>query len=398
MDILVITQYYYPEQFRINDICEELAKNNNVTVITGLPNYPEGQIAKEYRFFKNRKQEINGVKVVRVSMIGRGHNVIKLFLNYLSYMITASCKVMFMKKRYDIVYVHEVSPVTQILPGILAKKLSKCRLVVNCQDIWPEVIKVYGIRESSIIFKIVKKFSSCLYRGADQILISTSAFKNYLIEVCKVKKENINLLYNHAEDIYLHFGNKTNNDNKIHLLFAGNIGKAQNLDCLVNAVSILEPEYKNEIIIDLVGDGSYLEELKQMINSLNLNQIFIFHGRKNINELREYYELADAFILTLEGNSLIGNTIPSKLQSYMGAGKYILASINGETANLINKVDCGKVCSAGDYNQFTINIKDFILNKDIFMEKGIKGRLYFKNNFTIDIFTNKLINYFDMER
>lgn len=395
LNILIISQYYYPEQFRINDICEGLVKQgHHVTVLTGLPNYPEGVVLSKYKNFKNRKEIINDVYVIRSFLYGRGKGALKLFLNYLSFMISACLKKRKLpKKNYDAIFVYEISPVTQIFPGYLYKRKFRCPLFVNCQDVWPEVIKVYNIEESSLIFKLVKKFSIWLYRKADRILVSSEGFIDYLHTICKIAFEKMEYLPNHAEEIYLNFSNQTPSDvdNMVNLLFAGNIGKAQDLDTLVKAVSQLSKLAMKKVIINIVGEGSYMAILKSSVIKMELNDKFVFHGKKKLTELKYFYEKADAYILTLEGNTFISKTVPAKLQGYMGAGKPILAAIDGQAKIIIEKANCGLCVNAGDNESYAEILEEFILNIELYRGLGNNGRDFFNRNFTLEKYIERLL-------
>ena len=397
MKILVVSQCFYPEDFRINDLCFELvARGHQVTVLTGYPNYPGGYIYPEYKKRRVRRETIQGVDVIRVRMVQRRKNPVSLFLNYVSYAVLASLRVARLDSDYDLIFVFEVSPVTQIIPAWrYKKKHPKAVLVVNCQDIWPEVVKVSGIREKSLLFSAIRSFSAKLYNRADQIVVSSPGFIEYLHRVCKIQLSRMSFLPNFAEDFYLDFDAKPVEDGKVHLLFAGNIGKAQSLDTIVEAVGKLPSEVRKKFIVDFLGDGSYFDKLKANVTEKHLEDSFRFHGRKPSEELRSYYEMASAFLLTLEGNSPVSLTIPAKLQGYMGAGKPVLAAIDGGAAEIIGKSNCSVCVSAGDSEGLSRVIVAFLKDPASFQKLGENGREYFKEHFTKTIYTDKLLNQFE---
>lgn len=181
MEILVICQYYYPEPFRISDICESLVeKGHNVTVITGLPNYPEGKVFNGYRYGKKRKEVIKGVKVLRTFEIGRGSNKISLLLNYISFAISASFKTFIIRGKFDVVFVNQLSPILMGIPGMIYKKKNKKKMLLYCLDIWPASLTAGGIREASIIYKFIFYISKWIYNSADVVAVSSTMFINYL--------------------------------------------------------------------------------------------------------------------------------------------------------------------------------------------------------------------------
>ena len=178
MKILVAGQHFYPEQFRINDICFELVKHgHDVTVLTGLPNYPKGKVFKEYKWFKNRNQVINGVKIKRCSLIGRGNSTIRMGINYLWFAFFGSIKAIFIKKDFDIVYVYQTSPVTMAWPGIIVSQMKKIPLVIHVLDQWPVSITTGGVNKNSFIYRLLYKISRWTYNKAKLLTISSKSFK-----------------------------------------------------------------------------------------------------------------------------------------------------------------------------------------------------------------------------
>ena len=189
MKILVVCQHFYPENFRINDICFELAKRgNDVNVLTGLPNYPEGKVLKDYKWFKNRNQVIKGVKIKRCSLVGRGKSTIKMFINYMWFAIFASIKAFFMKKDFDVVYVFQLSPVIMAWPAIMVKKMKRIPLVIHVLDQWPISITTGGVSKQALAYKILTSWSKYVYNNASLITCSSKSFKNYFINELGISK------------------------------------------------------------------------------------------------------------------------------------------------------------------------------------------------------------------
>jgi glycosyltransferase involved in cell wall biosynthesis len=393
MKILVVCQYYYPEQFRVNDICEQLVVDgHSVTVLTGLPNYPDGIIPQKYKWGK-RLEMINGVKVIRTFEIGRGScsSTMRLGINYVSYMISASLKVLLMKKDFDLVFVYQLSPVTMAFPAIIVKKLSKAPVFLYSCDIWPDSLKAIIKNENSFIYRFIKRFSTYIYSQCDGIGITSKPFSEYFNEVHSIPKKKISYIPQHAEESYLSIGEPVNNG-ITDFVFMGNIGKAQDIDCIIDAVSDLHKEV--DFRVHFVGDGSYLENSKSIIYKRGLSNHFIFHGRHRLEEMPKFYHIADACLLTLKGDSLIGSTIPSKLQGYMAAGRTVIGAINGPAQEVISESKCGVCVSAGDSKALAKVMKDFIDNRRCYSDCGKNGREYFTKNFTIEIFMKNLEHQF----
>lgn len=390
MKIFVVCQNYYPEQFRINDICEQLVKEGHtVTVLTGLPNYPVGKIPKEYRWRKKRKEIINGVKVLRCLEIGRRHGAVMLAVNYLSFMLSATVKALFLKKEFDIIFSYQLSPVTMALPAIVMKKRSKKPMYLYCCDTWPESMKNIISNERNIIFRTMKAFSRYIYSKCDMISVTSEPFIKYFNQVHAIPIEKISYIPQHAEDIYLRMDFSPIN-NSTNFVFMGNIGIAQDIDCILEAAEKIKDIASFKI--HFVGDGSYLEKGKTLVQQKGLDDIVVFHGRHSIEKMPDFYKLADACLLTLKGDSLIGLTMPAKLQGYMAAGKPVIGAINGAAQDVIREAQCGLCVNAGDSNGLAQSMRDFIENPDKYKDCGGKGREYFKNNFTKTIFMKKLLN------
>ncbi|MDD2371395.1 MAG: glycosyltransferase family 4 protein [Firmicutes bacterium] len=388
MRILVVCQNYYPEQFRINDICEQLVVNGHqVQVLTGLPNYPSGIITKEYKWGKKRNEIINGVKVIRSLEIGRKKGVIGLGINYISFMISASIKSLFIKKDFDIIFIYQLSPITMALPGVLLKKKFKLPLYLYCCDIWPESMKNLISNEKNIIFRLAKRFSTYIYKQCDAITVTSKPFIEYFNKVHFIPLAKISYIPQHAENLYL----KMDNDNKntiIDFVFMGNIGIAQDIDCILSATEKIKD--MTNFKVHFVGDGSYLEQSKKIAKLKGLDNKVVFHGRHPLEMMQDFYKLADACLITLKDDSLIGLTMPSKLQGYMAASKPVIGAINGAAQEVIKDSNCGLCVNSGDYTSLAQAMKSFIENPEKYKDCGINGRNYFLKNFTKEIFIENI--------
>lgn len=391
MKILVISQFYYPEQFRINDICEELVKKGcEVTVLTGLPNYPEGRVNKEYKFFRNRKENINGVNVIRTFEIGRRKGRIFRILNYISYMCSGSLKALLLKGQFDLIYVYQLSPITLAIPAIAYKKRHKNKKIhLYCLDLWPESLLIDNFKKDSITYKIIKKISKWVYSKCDYIYVTSKGFKNYFKEELGLNK-NIKYLPQYAEEKYKKSEYKINKIS--NFVFTGNIGKAQSIETIVRAANELKD--RNDILIHIVGDGSRLKECQALSEEMKLTNI-IFYGKKSIEEVQQYYKIADAMLITLSNNEIISKTIPGKMQSYMMAERPIIGAINGEVENIIREARCGYCVNAEDYKALASAIKKFKeLSNNEKSKMAENSYQYYKDNFTKEQYIVKLFNFF----
>lgn len=388
MKILVITQHYWPENFRINDIVETLVSlGNQVTILCGLPNYPKGYIFDDYKHGKNRIQEHNGVKIIRVKEIGRRNNILFRFLNYWSYPYYASKMVKKLDKDFDVVYVQMTSPIMITKPALkYAKKYNK-KVVMYEMDLWPESLLAGGITQKSLIYKHYKKVSSKIYSKCNKILVTTKEHIQYIKQLPFCADLDIECLPQYADTIF----EDTNIDNVdngiIDLMFAGNIGKAQSIDTIIKAASLLrdDPRYKFHI----VGNGSQLDNIKKLAAKLKTDNV-IFYGQQPLEEMPNLYKIADAMLVTLEDKTYANMTIPGKVQSYMAVGKPIIGAINGSCSTFIKDNKVGFTCPSGDSEALANLIKNLNINELKTIGKHAKD-VYFKK-YSKSIFMNKLIS------
>ncbi len=389
MKILVVCQYFYPEQFKVNDICFELVKEGHeVTVLTGLPNYPSGIVDQKYKELKKRREKLKGVNVIRSWLLGRGKGTKSLALNYISFATSSTLKAMFIKKDFDLILVYQLSPVTMALPGILLKKLTKKPLILYCHDLWPESIASGGISSDSKLYSILLKISKWIYKSADEIFTSSKLFEEYFMSTLDIH-ENITHLPVYAEALFEDIREIDKKVDDIDLVFAGNIGEMQSVETIIYAANELK---KDQLIkFHIVGDGSSRNKCEELAKQLGLNNI-IFHGQHPINDMPRFYEIADAFLITLKANKVISYTLPNKVQSYMAAGKPILGSIDGETQIVINEANCGLCGPAENYLALANNIRMFAKERDKHATFGRNARRYYDNNFSKSIYMERLNN------
>ncbi|MDR0298903.1 MAG: glycosyltransferase family 4 protein [Streptococcaceae bacterium] len=377
--ILVVCQHFYPENFRVNDICFELAKKGHkVTVLTGLPNYPEGKVLKEYKWFKNRRQDMNGIEIRRSSLVGRGTSLPRMFINYAWFAFFASLKALFMKKDFDIVYVFQLSPITMVWPAIVVKKLKRIPLVIHTLDQWPVSLTVGPISKKSVVYKLAEKVSIWTYKKANRIIISSKSFKKYFEDELGISSQKKGLTYypSYAESVYENVGTLKNDT--FDLVFAGNIGPAQDVETIIETANILK-NYTN-IVFHLVGDGLNKESCEALTQKYNLKNVK-FYGYHPVSEMTEYYNLADAFIITMVDNEVVNSTLPAKIQSYMLAGKPIFGAINGEVRAVVEEAKCGEVTSSGNAKELAEIIQKVYNVEVILGEYGENSLKYYFDHF-----------------
>lgn len=391
MKILIVSQRYYPESFRITDIAESLvARGHDVTVLTGLPNYPAGRLYQGYEHQGKRKEIVNGVKVLRVREIPRKKGILFRILNYWSFAFYG-CK--FVKKldgNFDIVLANELSPIMGCKPAIEYKKRHKTKIVMYEMDLWPESLLAGAIKKGSPIYKHYLKVSAHIYSKFDSILVSTKEHINYIHSLPHCDDLNISYLPQYAEDQFKPNGQK-NNSGITNLLFAGNIGKAQSVLTIVKAAQLLADE-KN-ITFNIVGSGSELSHIEEYCRINRINNVNL-HGFVPLKDISKYYAEADAFLVSLDNSPYCIMTVPGKIQSYMAVGKPIISCASGATNQMITDAKCGIVCESNDYSSLADNILAF--HRGIFdsVKLGSNALFYYKNNFRKSDFIDKLLCVF----
>ncbi len=389
MKILIISQYYYPEQFQINEITSELVnRGHEVTVITGLPNYPSGIIQKNYKFFKNRNENINGVNVKRCFIIGRKKSKVCLIINYISFAISGSLKAIFTRDKYDVVFCYQLSPVLMAYPAIIYKAIHHKKLLLYCLDLWPESAKAHVNSEKGLFYKTITKISKNIYKKCDNILVTSPSFIDYLSNNNGINKYLINYLPQHANSDYLSLSLTHISKDCINFLYAGNIGHAQALHNIIYAAAELRE--LNNFKIHIVGDGSRKNSLESIVKIEHIEDKVLFYGNCSRAEMTDIYSMADALLITLQSSDCISNTIPGKLQVYMTTGKPIFGAINGAAGDIIRESGCGACVNADDYKGLSLLMKDYICNKGKYEGCGQRAKEYFISNFTLDLFMNQL--------
>ncbi len=389
MRILLVTQYFYPENFKGNDIAFELVKRgHHVDVLTGMPNYPDGVYRKGYGIFKKRVETIGGVHVYRVFQFPRGKNSkLMMILNYVSFPIFASldCLLFLAWKKYDIIIVQQLSPIFQAFPAVLMRKIKNIPLYMWILDIWPNALQsAAGIRNERII-GAVNRFVHFIYRNCDKLLISSHRFAP-LINTKKDYSDKIIYFPNWSDDIL-----QMDDSYKIpqlpkgfKIMIAGNLGKSQNLEAITDVMLGLKdiPEVK----WIFVGGGSRKEWLEDFIKEHELEEIAMCVGQYPFNAMPAFYKQADAMLVTLRaGFPHLEAVVPARLQSYMSAGKPVLAMIGCGGADIIKESQCGYAVPAGDSKALIKIIKEKVLNnKDSFRKMGKNGRDYYTMNYRMD--------------
>lgn len=384
MKILVACQYYAPEPFRISDICEALAEQgNDVTVVTGTPNYPEGEIYPGYEKGARADEVIGGVRVHRCPLIPRKSGAVYRFLNYYSFVWSSRRYLRKMKEDFDVVFVNQLSPVMMAEGALAWAKRNHRRCVLYCLDLWPESLLAGGIGQGSPIYQLFLRISRRIYRSADGILVSSRGYAEYFRE--KFQIENVRYLPQYAEDLFGELPQPTEEKQTVDFLFAGNVGSGQSVETIVEAARLLKNE--STIHIHIVGGGISLEKCRILAEGLpNIT----FYGRQKLEQMPRYYAMADVFLVSLMKDPVLSMCLPGKVQSYLAAGKPVVGAIDGEAARVIREAECGMCAPAEDPETLAELIRRMAAQPELRKQYGENARRYYRAHFQKEKFISDL--------
>jgi glycosyltransferase involved in cell wall biosynthesis len=398
LKILIITQYFWPENFRVNDIVEHFRnKNFEVDVLTGLPNYPQGKLDPNFKENPKKYSDYFGANIIRIPIyFRRGGTKLNLFFNYFSFVISGIFFGYYRlrKKKYDIVFSFATSPITSAIPAIFFSSINKSKSFIWVLDLWPDIVKELKIIENNFFYKIFSKLVINIYKKFDFILVQSKTFLNRLQEYDK----NLNLSYFPSWSEFLISDKNFEEDNlpfnpsdgKLNIVFTGNIGEAQNFDNIIKVAELLK-NYNIRWII--VGTGRNISKLVISSNKHQIKNIF-FLGQKDKLFIPFYHSIADVLILSLKSGKAISATIPGKLQSYLAANKYILGFIDGEAKKIIENSKIGSTVHPDDINGLAKKILTLESNRALLKVKKNAGGEFLDINFNKDKLLNILSEKF----
>ncbi|ADY12095.1 glycosyltransferase family 4 protein [Sphaerochaeta globosa] len=362
MNILVVSQYYYPESVRITDLCESLVeRGHTVSVVTGIPNYPEGRFFLGYSWSKKRNEQIKGVIVHRLTILPRGKNFLCLSMNYISFVISGWFYSLKAHNRPDVVFNYEISPITQCLVGIWFGKKHKIPVISYILDLWPESFQEVTGNTSKIIERMLGRLVNSIYTQSDVVLTSSQSFIQS-IAARGIQSEKITFWPQYAEDFYFSNDSVESNvlvrDGRVLITFAGNIGVAQGLDILIPVARKLKGQNQSVCFV-LIGDGRDKNRLESLVESEGLQDYFMFITKQPPQMIPSYLASSDAGLLILKKSDIFSMTIPAKLQTYLACGIPIIGSVDGEAQRIIKQANAGLVADAENIDQLVAAISTF---------------------------------------
>ena len=386
LKVLAVSQHYWPEPFAIADVCEGLvAMGHDITVLTGTPNYPDGDIYPGYEKGAHAIQEHNGVHIKRVAIVPRGREVWQRVINYYSFSRAAKREALKVRGNYDVVLSFQTSPVMMARPALAYGKKNRVPVLLWCQDLWPESLTAGNIKRTSLVYKAYAHVSRKIYESADVLAVTSTNFSDYFKEVLGMHRETV-YLPQYAEDIFAgDFERRPEFDyGKLNLTFAGNVGAAQAVDTLVEAGHYLEGD--DRFAIHVVGSGSELETLKKYQAEIGAPCVE-FHGRHPLAEMPSFYGSSDAMVATFADNPILGYTLPRKVTSYMAAGRPVIGTVTGEARRVIEEARCGLCCDPEDSKGLAEVCRKFAdMTPAERAGMGKRGRRYYEEHFAKDSF------------
>jgi len=399
MNLLIVSQYYWPENFKINDLSEKFVeKGHIVNVLTGKPNYPQGKFYAGYGLFSPRKENHKGIHIRRLPLFPRGNaSGFRLIVNYFSFVITSCFYMLFHHKKYDAILVFATSPVTVAFPAILHRWFHKTKTLLWVLDLWPESVSAAGNIRSKNVHKLLTKVVRFIYKHVDKILISSRNFRSS-IEEKGVPADKIFYAPNWAEDLY---ENPQIDKQKyaslmpdgFKVMFTGNIGEAQDCEALFESAKHLS-EMRSNVQLIMVGDGRKKAWFEEEVKKVQLKNVH-FLGRFPTEEMPNLIVHADVLLVSLKDEPIFALTVPMRVQTALASSKPVAAMLNGEGAFIINEAEAGLICDASNSHIFAQNLHDLSLySKEKLNEMGKRGKQYYDKNFSRSKIISEIENLF----
>jgi glycosyltransferase involved in cell wall biosynthesis len=394
LKILLISQYFYPENFKINDLIFSLkSRGHQITVLTGKPNYSKTHFFDGYGWKSPDFEIIKDIPVYRANLFSRRNGGgFRLFLNYFSFALLASLKLRKIKGSFDAIFVYEPSPITVGIPAVFAKMCFKAPVYFWAQDLWPESLIAAGNVKNRFVLGFFDSLTKWVYKHSEKVLIQSNGFREYILNQ-GIPTNKIIFYPNPTEDFYKPLKNVKEyheyfDTSNFNIVFAGNIGEAQSFKTIIEAINNIK-ELPVKVIV--LGDGRYKETALNLIKKKGLESHFNFLGSFSATEMPKFFSHAGALLVSLKKDRIFSLTIPAKVQSYLACGKPIIASIDGEGAKIVINANCGLVSPAENYLKLSENIKGLMdLDKSVLNEMGINARAYYDKEFDKAYLLDKL--------
>lgn len=397
--LLVVSQHFWPENFRINDIVAGFTADNIIVdVLCGLPNYPKGEWFENYSYSKPRRQKYKGAEIFRSGEIRRkGNTSMRIFLNYISFPIFSVFSLPRLHgRKYDAVFCYETSPVLMMFPAIIYAKTHRVPLTTYVLDLWPDNLYSVLPIENKVLRKIVSGVSNWHYRRSDKLIAMSDGLAERLQQVVGERNIPITVIPQYCEDFYAEDVHDTTLKKRFSghfkILFAGNMSPAQDLENLVAAMRIVnQKEKNNNILCLLVGDGMSKDDLAEQIQQENLQDSFVFCGQQPPEDIPKWTGIADVLFAGLAKSDNLSLTVPAKITSYFAAGRPMLVAADSAAAEVAENSGAALVSPAGDSELLAQNILQLYHGTSLSLQKmGENGKKCYIENYKRDILLAKL--------
>lgn len=397
MNLLVVTQYFAPESFRINDLVSGLiTRGHSVTVLTGQPNYPSGNFIQGYGWRGPRREFLLGAEVVRVPLVARrGGGALRLLANYLSFAFFASLAARFrVRGSFDAVLVFGVSPITVGIPAAIAARRLRAPMLFWVLDLWPDSLRAAGAVRSPSILAVVGHFAKWIYSRCALVLVQSRGFEPKIIAQ-GVSRNRLRYFPNWIEKEYefretLYDSSGADLPAGFRIVYAGNIGVAQGFPEIIDAAARLA-QLQPEVRWIIAGDGRMAKWVREEVSRRGLNDVMTFLGQQPPEKMPALFESADALLVSLKADPVFALTVPGKVQSYLSAGKPVLAMLDGEGARIVNEAGAGSTCGAGDVDGLVELVRTLVtMTPEKRRTMGTRGQAYAMAEFGRDTLFDRL--------
>ncbi|MEI6177118.1 MAG: glycosyltransferase family 4 protein [Verrucomicrobiota bacterium] len=397
MHVLIVTQHFWPENFRINDLAAGLVeRGHQVTVLTGIPNYPAGRFFPGYGVFKRTREEYKGARILRLPLVPRGKGGgVRLAINYLSFALSSIMLSPFLcRGKFDLIVVCQLTPVTVGLPALFLKKIKGIPILFWILDLWPESLSATGAIRSVWILAQVDRLVRFIYRGCDRIVVASKGFLPSVIAK-GIAGEKTDYFPNWYEAEYR--SQPGQDDATIsadmpvgfRVMFAGNIGVAQDFGTILSAAEMLKQH--QDIYWVILGDGRQFEWVKEQVKLRNIGDRVLLLGRHAPDTMIGFFAQADAMLVTLRKDPVFALTVPGKIQSYLACGRPIVASLDGEGAQLVKESGAGFATPSGDAEGLAHSVMTmYRMPKAEREAMGARGKVYCEANFEREMLFDRL--------
>ena len=397
MKILIVSQYFYPEEFKINDLARDLVtRGHQVSVLTGKPNYPKGEYFEGYQYSGEQKENYYGVEIIRVPLRKRGNGgALNLVRNYWSFVVNAKKYIRRNRMEFDAILCFEVSPITQAYPALYCKKKYGGKVLLWVQDLWPESVTAAGGVKNKFALRILDRMVKRIYEKCDVLLVQSDGFRKSILSKGNFSQKIV-FAPNWAEDLYLEKEMIEKESisalmpNGFKVMFAGNVGAAQDIESIVNAAN--ETKDMPDIKYIIVGDGRARAKAEEQVKQMGLEETVYFMGRYPMAQMPTFFSFADLMVVSLKDEYIFSLTIPAKTQSYLASSKPIVTMLNGEGSRIVEHANCGLTAPSGDYKLFAENIKKlYRTDKAELDQMGKNGFEFYKKYFDKKMVVDNII-------